>query len=185
MKHFPRLTAVLILFALFALLAPACKNVEPKLDPGVTPPPAADTDAPSETPQPSEAPTEAPGGDATSQPAQSSVDALGNPILTADHFERYISFTNISVFEEGGETLVDCTVLNEYPELLLCAVTITFYNEGGDIIATGSLQMPDGSFLLALENGETPLYARILTDTVLTDKTFRLSFDPETGVNPG
>lgn len=184
MKNLLRLTAVLLLLTFFAS---GCRNTEPKLDSGVTPPPPAVTAAPDDTPQPSvTTPEPSTEPASTQQPAQQgNTDALGNPILTATHFERYISFTNISVFEEGGETLVDCTVSNEYPELLLCSVTITFYNDDGDIIATGSLQMPDGSFLLALENGETPLYARILTDTVLTDKVFRLTFDPETGVNPG
>ncbi|MBR6006043.1 MAG: hypothetical protein IK064_00270, partial [Clostridia bacterium] len=102
----------------------------------------------------------------------------------ADHYERYISFSGIRIYEENGETLIDCTVTNSYPELMLLAVNITFFNDDGEEIASGSLQMPDGSFLLALEPGDTPLYARILTDIVLTDKTFKLSYDGHTGVKP-
>ena len=187
MRKLIRLCAALIAFAVM-LTAAGCSSVEPKPVPGATVPPLS-TPAPSETP----VDTQPPEPQTTESAAPGAhIDALGNVIYTADHFERYITFQNILVYEEliftgDGpieETLIDCTVKNDYPELLLCAVNIDFLDENGMVIASGSLQMPDGSFLLALEGGETPLYARILTDTRLTDKNYRLSFDPATGVHP-
>ena len=177
MRSFLRriLPLILILFV-FA----GCVNTVPHLIDGVTPPPAY-TDAPvSQEPEQSDAPEAA-----TPAPdLQENVDALGNHIYTSDHYERYLSFHNVLVYEDEGETLVDLTVANSYPELLLCAVNITFFNDDDEKIASSSLQMPDGSFLLALESGDTPLYARVLTDIVLTDKRFELTFDPQTGVMP-
>ncbi len=171
---FKRLVPIILILLVFA----GCAGRSPQIIFGVTPPPAY-TFAPEE---PSPAPTDEPKTPAPDP--QQNVDALGNHIYTADHYERYLSFRNILVFEEKGETLVDLAVVNSYPELLLCAVNITFYNDEGEKIASSSLQMPDGSFLLALESGETPLYARVLTDIVLTDKRFELTFDPQTGVTP-
>lgn len=169
-----------LLAILILTLLCGCTNTKPKLDPGVTPPPALPTGEPV-----SEVPT------ATVQPARTAeptpavnTDALGNIIYTSDHFERYISFKNILVYEENGETLIDCTVNNSYPNVLLCAVNVEFFSDSGEKLANGSLQMPDGSFLLALKSGENRLYARILTDTVLTDKRFEFVFDPQTGVKP-
>ncbi|MBQ7060300.1 MAG: hypothetical protein IJM85_00805 [Clostridia bacterium] len=178
MKRLLRRLCVLIFIL---LLVSGCTNTSPKLEPGVTPPPldltpAPVTEAPSPTPEQSSrtaAPTEG-----------QNVDELGNVILSANHFERYIAFTDILVYEENGDTFVDLTAVNSYPRLLLCAVNISFRGETGEEIASGSLQMPDGSFLLALPEGSTRLYARILTDTALTDKSFVLEFDAATGVKP-
>ena len=177
MRSFARRIIPLILI-LFVFTG--CVNTVPHLVDGVTPPPAFTAVPATEHPDQSDDPgiiTPAPG-------SQENVDALGNHIYTSDHYERYLSFHNILVYEDEGETLVDLTVENSYPELLLCAVNITFFNEADEKIASSSLQMPDGSFLLALESGETNLYARVLTDIVLTDKRFELTFDPQTGVMP-
>ena len=189
-KPLRRAAALLVLSTLLCMLT-GCISISPKPVPGVTAPPIS-TPAPVETPVVTNTPDPTQRGDTTRAPVVSNTDALGNVIYTSDHFERYVTFTDITVYEEPifsddgntEETLIDCKAVNAYPELLLCAVNVTFLDENGFTIATGSLQMPDGSFLIALESGETPLYARILTDTVLTDKRFTLSFDPVTGVHP-
>lgn len=167
--------------ALCALLFVGCSNISPKLDPSVTPP-VFETVAPV-TDEPTPEITEEPTPEVTVGPGEIA-DVLGNIIYGSDHFERYIRFENVSVYEENGDTFVDLTVDNSYPKLLLCAVNIVFYNDDGSIIASGSMQMPDGSFMLALPGGKTNLYSRILTDTTLTDKPFRLIFDQQTGVKP-
>lgn len=162
-----------------------CVDVSPKTVDSITPPPPPSTEGPvasavpSKTPEITPQPTEPSGPDATE-----TRDACGNIIYGSDHYERYITFKDILVYEEDGGTFVDLKAENAYPELLLCAVNITFYSADGGIIASGSLQMPDGSFLLALDNGTTSLYARVLTDTLLTDKNFELTFDASTGVKP-
>lgn len=184
LKHAFRKCFILALALILSLFG--CTSVTPHIVNGVTPPPAVvDSVEPTGDIPASDLPAASREPFVTAEPTPGpNVDALGNPIDTSDHFERYISFSNIIVYEENGDTFVDCTVHNSYPELLLCAVNIDFYSETGELIANGSLQMPDGSFLLALENGDTPLYAKILTDIVLTDKEFVLRFDPQTGVMP-
>lgn len=167
--------------ALLAFFAAGCNNISPKLDPGTTPPPF-ETAAPA-TDAPTAEPTAEPTPDASVDPGEIK-DVLGNIIYSSNHFERYISFSDVLVYEENGDTFVDLTVDNSYPKLLLCAVNIAFYNDDGSIIASSSLQMPDGSFMLALPSGRSSLFARVLTDTLLTDKTFRLIFDQQTGVKP-
>ena len=167
--------------ALSAFFLVGCSNISPKLDSGTTPPPL-ETAAPTADAATSE-PTAEPTPDATVEPGEVK-DVLGNIIYSSNHFERYISFSNVLVYEENGDTFVDLTVDNSYPKMILCAVNIAFYNDDGSIIASSSLQMPDGSFMLSLPSGKSSLFARVLTDTLLTDKTFRLIFDQQTGVKP-
>lgn len=181
-KHL-RLAAAAISIIIL-LSAAGCTNERPHFVDGATPP-AAVTDAPTEAPDFTPLPSGYTPPEPTAVPSPgANTDALGNLIYSADHYERYISFRNILVYEEDGETLIDCTAVNSYPEVLLFAVNIVFYNDDGEEIAYGSLQSPNGSFLIALPEGETGLYARILTDVVLTDKHFKLTFDPQTGVHP-
>ncbi|MCH5279335.1 MAG: hypothetical protein J1E60_06030 [Christensenellaceae bacterium] len=169
--------ALFLAFAIsLALLA--CTNVTPRLEPGITPAPIGSV-SPSLTEMPKETP------DAFASHGEiGTVDALGSIIRDAEHFQQYLQFNSIRVYEEDGDTFVDCSVINSYPELIVCAVAIRFFDENGDEIASSSLQMPDGSFMLSLENGETPLYARILSDITLTDKSFELVFDPSVEVKP-
>lgn len=172
----PAIFAVILTAML--LFAFGCSNREPKLDSSITPaPPPTDIPTPTQEPSPTPAATKAPVDG-------SGIDALGEPIYGTDHFQQYLQFTNIRTYEENGDTFVDCYVSNSYPEVLLCAVNIRFFDENGEVIATGSLQMPDGSFMLRLQNGDTPLYAVVLTDMSLIDKEFELYFDTDTGVNP-
>ena len=174
-----KLTAMLLSAGMF-LTPLGCTNVTPRLEPDITPAPIVESDSP----VPTEEPTEAPSVPSVSPGGIGAVDALGSMIRDDEHFQQYLQFNSIRVYEENGDTFVDCSVINSYPELIVCAVTIRFFEEDGTEIASGSLQMPDGSFMLSLANGETPLYARILTDITLTDKTFELVFDPNIAVEP-
>ncbi len=178
MKRFITTTAA----ALCAAFLLACSNVTPKLDPLTTPPPMPET-APPASDVPDPVVTAEPTPDASLEPGEAK-DVLGNIIYGSDHFERYIRFENVYVYEENGDTFVDLTADNSYPKTIMCAVNIAFYAEDGSIIASSSLQMPDGSFMLSLGSGKTNLYARVMTDTLLTDKPFRLIFDQQTGVKP-
>lgn len=111
-------------------------------------------------------------------------DAFGNAITSREHFKQFLRFENIRVYEYGGETLLDLTAVNLYPEPLICALSVEFYDSDGRILASSSIQGPDGSFLLTLPSGRTPLFASIPTDTVLTDKELLLVFDERTPVAP-
>lgn len=170
-------TALFLTFGM-ALTLLGCTNVTPRLETGITPAPMS-----SASPVPTEMPTETP-DPSSSFGGIGSVDALGSIIRDAEHFQQYLQFISIRVYEEGDDTFVDCSVINSYPELIVCAVAIRFFDENGAEIASGSLQMPDGSFMLSLKNGETPLYALILSDITLTDKSFELVFDPSVEVKP-
>lgn len=177
-----KLRPLIVSAALSALILVGCTDISPTLDSGITPPPAPVSEAPV-TELPSPDPSAEPTPEFTVSPEEI-IDVLGNTVYGSDHFERYISFSDIFVYEDNGETFVDLTVENSYPKLILCAVNIAFYNPDGSIIASSSLQMPDGSFMLALPGGKTKLFARVMTDTLLTDKPFRLIFDQQTGVKP-
>lgn len=181
MKQAP-LKIILALIAASVLMLSGCINVTPPLNPGITPVPS---EAPTAVPSPTAEIEVSPSVVPTVEPSGSSpIDALGNFIYDAEHFQQYLQFQQIRVHEDGGDTFLDCTAVNNYPETICCAVNIFFYDENNEIIAQGSLQMPDGSYLLSLASGETPLYATILTDISLLDKEFELIFDANVEVKP-
>ncbi len=167
------LIRILIMVTCSALLlfSVGCSNLSPHFVVGVTPAPTADS-----VPTPSPTPTH--------ETENTRIDALGNTIFDADHYKRYLQFADIAVYEENGETFLDCKVINSYPEVLVCGVSVCFYGDDGSLLAVSKLQMPDGSFLLTLGNGETRLFARILTDSTVTDRDFTLVFDDSIGVGP-
>ena len=139
-------------------------------------------------PEPTASPEPAtPGPDdipVTADPNGNIYDALGNVITDAQHYRQYLGFSDIRIYEYGGDTFMDLTVTNSYPERLICALRAEFYDEEGNILAVSSIQGPDGSFLLTLPSGSTPLYSTILTDAVLTDKIVVIIFDDNTQVAP-
>lgn len=167
-----------------ALAICGCGGLSPVLDTNTTPPPPLSSAMPTQAPV-----STSPETDIFSplpiDGQTSSTDALGNTVYDAgNHYKQYILIKNVRVYEENGGTFIDCTVENSYPEPIVCALTATFYDENGDEAAYGSLQMGDGSFLLMLQSGSTPLYAHILTDTVLTDLNVEFAFDPSVNVKP-
>ncbi|MBO4384856.1 MAG: hypothetical protein J5854_05505 [Clostridia bacterium] len=170
------LTAVLC-----AALCAGCVDLKPTLDPSVTPEPTEEpvivTPEPTEVP-PTPAPTDPP-RDITEE-----YDALGLVITGADHFIRYLTFVNITVYEENGDTFVDGMIENAYPEPITCSVDIVYTDSFGRELARARLQTRDGSFLLTLMPGSTVFFARIQTDMTLTDLDFRFVFDMETGIRP-
>lgn len=175
-----RAVTILIALALSAAFV-GCSDTSPRLDPAVTAPalrsPVPFTSAPEPTATPGTA-------DTTADPGGNSCDALGNIITDAQHYRQYLSFSDIRIYEYGGDTFMDLTVNNSYPEALICALRAEFYDEDGNILAVSSIQGPDGSFLLTLPGGNTPLYSTILTDSVLTDKIVVIIFDDNTQVAP-
>lgn len=172
---------LILITVLCVLTTAACVDLKPALDPSVTPEP---TEVPVVvTPEPTEVPpTPAP----TDPPREitEEYDAMGLVITGADHFIRYLTFTNLTVYEEEGDTFLDGAVENTYLEPITCAVDVVFTDSFGRELARARLQTRDGSFLLTLEPGRTVVFARIPTDMTLTDLDFRLVFDMETGIRP-
>ena len=172
----------ILLAALLALLLCGCSNSSPVYNADVTLPPEATpeplpTEEPSvtETPEPTEAPTPRPAD---------AVDALGEPVSGAEHYVRYITFTDMIVYEQDGGTFLDGTVRNTYPEPITCAVSIVYYDAGGSELARAQLQTRDGKYLLVLAPGDTAVYAHIPTDMTLIGLEYELEFDASTGVHP-
>lgn len=81
---------------------------------------------------------------------------------------------------------MDAVMVNAYPAPILCAVTLSFYEEEGEgePVAEGRLQTRDGQYVLTLAPGETTVFAQIDTDMTLTDLPFTLSYDMTLGVLP-
>lgn len=166
--------------ALIMLLFAACVDEKPIIHTDITPEPSARPVV--KTPDPTEAPdlvTPAP----TDAPVNDT-DAMGDKITGPEHFSKYLTFENLIVYEEAGDTFMDGTVKNSYPVPITCAVDIVYYNDDGEEIARARLQTRDGNYLLKLMPGETVVFARILTDMTLTDREFKLEFDTSVGIIP-
>ena len=114
----------------------------------------------------------------------SAYDKNGSLIVGEEHFQQYISFKNIQVYEQCGDTFMDAVAVNEYPDTLVCALNIRFFDEDGTEIASGRVQTRDGQYVLRLENGDNTLFAQIDTDMTLTDKEFRLEYSEDLNVLP-
>ena len=114
----------------------------------------------------------------------SAYDKNGLLIVGEEHFQQYISFKNIQVYEQCGDTFMDAVAVNEYPDTLVCALNIRFFDEDGTEIASGRVQTRDGQYVLRLENGHNTLFAQIDTDMTLTDKEFRLEYSEDLNVLP-
>lgn len=160
----------------------ACINTTPGIDPNSGPGGGGRT--PLNTPDPMEeggsySATEAP----TDEPDKI-VDEMGNRISGAEHFQRYLTFRTILVYEEDGDTFLDGMIFNEYVKPITCAVDVVYDDDEGEELARARLQTRDGKYLLVLQPGENVVYARILTDTTLTEREYRMEFDNDIGVTP-
>ena len=169
--------AAMLIALLPALLG--CLSTSPELVPGRTIPPV-----PEPTPAIEPTPTLEPEPSPTPARTHSLFDAMGKYISSARHFEQYLEFRDIQVYEQCGDAFMDAVVVNSYPCALVCAVNIFFYDSDGAPLADGKLQTRDGQYVLRLAPGATTLFARLDTDTVLTDKDFILYFDDKLNVMP-
>ncbi len=171
---------ILILLVINAALLSACIDTAPRTV-NVTPGPTAEPLV-QETPVPTEAAEEY-----TPAPTEEFgvvKDALGNVINGAEHYIRYITFTDLVVYEEDGDTFLDGIINNNYPLPIVCAVDIVYCDEQEVELARAQLQTRDGNYLLVLAPGENVVFAHILTDMTLMDKEFTLEFDTSVGVHP-
>ncbi|MDR0840556.1 MAG: hypothetical protein LBN26_04120 [Christensenellaceae bacterium] len=177
-------TAALLALALCCLLLAGCVNTSAPLLPERTLPPIV---TPSPSPPPEDTPplpietparTPVPGVDTR-------YDALGEYVSDSAHFQRYLTFENIQVYEQSDDTFMDAVLINAYPQELVCALNIAFYDEDGQTIASGRVQTRDGQYVLRLPPGETVLFSQIDTDMSLTALKFSFLYDETLGVLPG
>ncbi|MEA5060172.1 MAG: hypothetical protein VB049_09100 [Candidatus Pelethousia sp.] len=146
--------------------------------------------APAATP----VPTPVPAVTQSPQPMESHVpiagvdtmyDEMGEYVSGAAHFQRYLTYENIQVYEQNEDTFLDAVVINSYPQPLICALDVAFFDEEGEELASARVQTRDGQYVLHLAPGETVIFAQIDTDTTLTDKEFDLVYNESLGVLPG
>lgn len=168
-----------VLFCVCLVISSGCVNSRPSVDSGSTPQPTRPVIR--KTPEPTELPLASP--EPTNEVGQA-YDAKGALITGAEHYTRYLTFKNIIVYEEGGDTFLDGIVQNSYISPISCAVDVVYRDGDGNEIARSRLQTRDGSYLLVLNPGETTVLARILTDMTLTDREFTLEYENEIGIRP-
>ena len=175
---------IVIALILLCLLMAGCVNTASEIDPTVTMPPEP-TPTPEPTPESTPEPTPEQGSiELNMADLSRDYDELGVLISTADHFEQYITFRNIQVYEQYEDTFMDAIAVNEYPDTLVCAVDITFYDEENNVIADSHVHTRDGQYVLRLQPGDNTIYATIDTDMTLTDKEFVLDFNEGLDVLP-
>lgn len=144
--------------------------------------------APTAAPAPEAAPAplpESPAPDGDTPGVSTLYDALGEYISGAAHFQRYLTFENIRVYEQEEDTFLDAVVVNTYPQTLVCALDVVFTDEEGEELASGHTQTRDGQYVLHLAPGENVIFAQINTDVSLTGLAFELIYNESLGVLPG
>ena len=157
---------LIVLFLVLCTVC-ACASQEAHLIylPEQTPTPAAqETPTPSPEPEPLElAPIEGEGF---------TMDENGLPILNAQthYFDYYLSVSNLRVYEQNDETLLDATITNSFTDVLTGGLRISFYDESGMLYGYGDLQTAAGP--LKLFPGENRVYADVLTEVDVQQMDF-------------
>ena len=109
-------------------------------------------------------------------------DVNGIPILNerTHYFDQYLTISQLRIFEENGETLIDAVITNDYPGKLTGGLRITFSENG---VKRGYADFLTASGDLMLLPGENRVYANVLTevDVQMMDYTIDVSepFVPE------
>ncbi|MBQ6234737.1 MAG: hypothetical protein IJK54_02375 [Clostridia bacterium] len=90
-------------------------------------------------------------------------DENGIPILNEQmhYYEHYLSISQMRVYEENGETLLDAVVTNDYPKKLSGGLHITFMDNG---VKYGYAELLTASGDLILLPGENRVYADVQTE---------------------
>ena len=174
-KNMSKRIVKLLIAVSVCMLLTGCVNTGAHIVPSVTIPPES-----TQPPEPTPSPTPEPVQVEEMADLSSAYDKNGLLIVGEEHFQQYISFKNIQVYEQCGDTFMDAVAVNEYPDTLVCALNIRFFDEDGTEIASGRVQTRDGQYVLRLENGDNTLFAQIDTDMTLTDKEFRLEYSEDT-----
>lgn len=110
-------------------------------------------------------------------------DGNGLPILNEQthYFDYYLTVSNLRLYEQNEETLIDATIQNSFSKVLIGALRIVFYGEDGIQYGYGDFYTADGA--LKLLPGENRVYCDVHTEVNVKDMTFALKiitpFAPE------
>ncbi len=90
-------------------------------------------------------------------------DVNGIPILneSTHYYDMYLSISQMRIFEENGETLIDAVITNNYPKKLTGGLRIVF-SENGVQYGYATFRTAVGD--LVLLPGENRVYADVLTE---------------------
>lgn len=164
----------LILIALIGLfltpLISACDDVRPTL---------------AATPTPSASPTPLPDAfsvEITAEPVPT--DQLGNALRGEDHYNQYLSFGDIRVYQYREGTFLDGVCVNAYPLALDGQINIVYYTEDtGKLCGIGTIHNASGG--TRLETGANTIYAEIETDIDVRMMDFQIEYiQPYQPVSP-
>ena len=134
-KNMSKRIVKLLIAVSVCLMLTGCVNTGAHIVPSVTIPPES-TQPPKPTPSPTPEPVQV----EEMADLSSAYDKNGLLIVGEEHFQQYISFKNIQVYEQCGDTFMDAVAVNEYPDTLVCALNIRFFDEDGTEIASGRVQ---------------------------------------------
>jgi len=152
---------LLALMLLGAFLA-GCVSQHPVLTGEPTPPPTP-------TPEPEPLMREL----AVPTPA---LDMAGSLIVNeAEHYDRYVTYRQMRVYEYELGTLLDGIAVNGYPEALSGAVEIDFVDGEGTLLGSSMLHTAEEADTLILQPGENRIYAEIDTDMDIQEIDFTLA----------
>ena len=110
-------------------------------------------------------------------------DSNGLPILDEQrhYFDYYLSISNLRIYEQNEETLIDATISNSYGKTLVGELRIIFRAEDGIMFGYGDFYTASGA--LKLLPGENRVYCDVLTEVNVQDMPYELSivtpFGPE------
>ena len=101
-------------------------------------------------------------------------DALGNEVFSDSHYERYLSYGEIRVYEYREDTFLDGLCWNSYSEPISADIRIAYYTEDGRVCGEGMLHAADGSHVF--QSGTNRVYAEIQTDLDVKMMDFKLEY---------
>jgi hypothetical protein len=152
----PFFVAVIAFAVTFALSG--CEDAAPVL---------AGTPTPAATPTPLPEPFTA---EITAAPA--ATDALGNLLDGELHYQQYLSFGELRVYEYGDGTFLDGICVNAYPQPMEGEMQIVYRTSDGKVCGIGTIHNARSTTLL--ETGSNAIYAEISTDIDVTGLDFTL-----------
>lgn len=120
-KNMSKRIVKLLIAVSVCMLLTGCVNTGAHIVPSVTIPPES-----TQPPEPTPSPTPEPVQVEEMADLSSAYDRNGLLIVGEEHFQQYISFKNIQVYEQCGDTFMDAVAVNEYPDTLVCALNIRF-----------------------------------------------------------
>ena len=101
-------------------------------------------------------------------------DANGLPILDEKqhYYQNYLTVSNLRIYEENGETLIDAVITNDYPRKLSGGLCIRF-KEGDLMYGYAEFYTAGGG--LVLFPGENRVYADVLTEVDVQMMDFEIA----------